>query len=193
MHHICIYNVYVNIFVFYFPPFVFWFCSFFYIILGGLTLFSNAHIHNIIPETFIVSCVGVEQFRHGNVSLFYLKVLLSSSKPSAIPWLGQAHSSGNKKRQTKQFSNVRSCPAELAFLICMCVVWLQAVGTTHASCTSKCCVYVNDGCDDIFTLTTQSPSILHHGVLISKQCYTAVVMRWMWLELQNQQALTSRL
>lgn len=39
MHHICIYNVYVYIFVVYFPP-----LAFFYYNLGFLCFISNVHI-----------------------------------------------------------------------------------------------------------------------------------------------------
>lgn len=40
MHHICIYNVYVYIFVVYFPP-----LSFFSYDFGGLCFISNVDIH----------------------------------------------------------------------------------------------------------------------------------------------------
>lgn len=75
MHHICIYNVYVYIFVVYFPQ-----LSFFYDFGGVYVLFQMyifTLLHNIMPETLILSCVStrlsVRQFRNSNVSQFYRK------------------------------------------------------------------------------------------------------------------------
>lgn len=61
MHHICIYNVYVYIFVVYFPP-----LAFFNIIWGFYVLFQMYILtlfHNLMPETFILSCVSVKTIK----------------------------------------------------------------------------------------------------------------------------------
>lgn len=63
MHHICIYNVYVYIFVVNFPPLSFW-----YIILGVLRLNAHIHITTQKNDKFYYFSLVSRQFSHSNVS-----------------------------------------------------------------------------------------------------------------------------